>query len=256
MNLSFIERKQRILDVLDQDGSAKISKLAGIAATSEITVRRDLDKLEAEGLLVRTHGGAMRRELSLSELMLEKRVKEMGSEKQRIGQAAAEMIRRGDTVFLDTGTTTLQIARALKTVSGITLVTNSIYVLAELRLAKDLNLILLGGTYRSGDHALSGPITEKNLETFRAKTAFLGTDGITADNGVTTNDIYTAEVTKLMMAHAEKSVLVADHTKIGRAGSIKYAEVEDFDLLITDGGIPEESISALRQLKIEVKQVA
>ena len=98
-----------------------------------------------------------------------------------------------------------------------------------------MNLILLGGNYRTGDYALSGPITEQNLETFRAKWAFLGADGITVENGVTTNDIYTAEVTKLMMAHAEIPILVADHSKIGRMGSIKYARVDDFKLLITDG---------------------
>jgi len=134
-------------------------------------------------------------------------------------------------------------------------VTNSVHILAELRFAKDLNLILLGGTYRPGDYALSGPLTEKNLETFRARLAFLGADGITSENGVTTNDMYTAEVTKLMMAHAGTSILVADHTKIGRSGSIRYAEVEDFDLLITDDGIPAENLPFLERLQIEVRRV-
>ena len=251
---SFLERKKKIQDLLEQNGSAKIGELSGVLAVSEITVRRDLDRLEAEGLLVRTHGGALRREPTLFELFDEKRVKEMGPEKRRIGQSAAAMVKRGDAVFLDSGTTTLYIARALKAVPGITIVTNSIYILAELRFAKDLNLILLGGTYRPGDYALSGPITERNLDTFRAKTAFLGADGVTVKNGATTNDIYTAEVTKLMMARAETSVLVADHTKIGQVGSIKYAEVGDFDLLITDKDTGHEDFLALRQAEIEIKE--
>ncbi len=255
MELSFLERQEIILDILEKNGKAGIPEFAQALAVSEITVRRDLERLEMQGLLQRTRGGALYREPTFFELFFEKRMKEMEVEKHRIGEAAARMVQRGDVVLLDTGTTTLQIARELKSVSAITIITNSIYILAELRFAKDINLILLGGNYRTGDYALSGPLTEKNLETFRAKYAFLGTDGITIENGVTTNDLYTAEVTKLMMAHAESPVLVADHTKIGRIGAIRYAEVLDFRLLITDKGIGSTEQASLQEKGIHITAV-
>jgi DeoR/GlpR family transcriptional regulator of sugar metabolism len=255
MELSFLERKQKILQILEQDGLVKIDQLAPLLSVSEITIRRDLERLAREGLLIKKRGGAARREPSVSELFFEKRIKEMEAEKRRIGQAAAAMVQRGDVVLLDTGTTTMQIARALKTVSGITIITNSMLILAELAYAKDLNLILLGGTYRMGDFALSGPLTEKNLEMFRARLAFLGADGISAAIGVTSNDIYTAEVTKSMMAHAETAVLVADHSKVGRVGAIKYAEAKDFGLLITDKELPAGEQEALEKIGLKIESV-
>jgi DeoR/GlpR family transcriptional regulator of sugar metabolism len=255
MELSSQEREQRIIAILEQDGQARIEQLAQLLSASEITIRRDLERLARQGLLIKKRGGAARREPSVSELFFEKRNKEFETEKRRIGLAAAAMVQRGDVVLLDTGTTTMQIARALKTISGITIVTNSMHILAELAYAKDLNLILLGGTYRMGDFALSGPITEKNLQMFRARLAFLGADGITAANGVTTNDIYTAEVTKSMMAHAETTVLVADHSKVGRVGAIKYAEANDFNLLITDHDLGASEQETLQKIGLKVMVV-
>jgi DeoR/GlpR family transcriptional regulator of sugar metabolism len=255
MELSFLERKQRIMEILEQGNQVRIDELAQVLTVSEITVRRDLDRLSQQGLLIKKRGGAIRREPSVSELFFEQRKKEMEAEKRRIGQAAAGMVQRGDVVLLDTGTTTMLIARALKTVSGITIVTNSMHILAELAYAKDMNLILLGGTYRMGDYALSGPITEKNLEMFRARLAFLGADGITAANGITSNDIYTAEVTRSMMAHADTAVLVADHSKVGRVGAIKYAEAKDFNLLITDDGLTASEQEALLKIGLHIKTV-
>ena len=255
MELSNFKRTRLILEYLEHHGHAKIAELAQAMAVSEITIRRDLDKMASQGLLAKHRGGARRREPSVSELLFEQRSRTMDAEKKRIGQAAAALVQRGDVVLLDTGTTTQHIARALQTVADLTIVTHSIPILAELAYAREVNLILLGGTYRMGNYALSGPITEKNLEQFRARLAFLGADGITFDNGVTTNDLYTAEVTRSMMAHAETSVLVADHSKIGRVGSIKYAQVNEFDLLITDAGFDQYQHDAILKHGLDITMV-
>ena len=255
MSLSFQARKEHILQLLEENGSIKVAPLAKELDTSEITIRRDLEKLEKEGLLKKTFGGAQKREFSLNEFLYVKRIRQMEKEKKRIGAAAAEMVNRGDVIFLDTGTTTLHIAMALKNEKEITIITNSILILSELRYVRDLELILLGGNYRPGNFALSGPLAESNIEGFRAKYAFLGADGITLTNGVTSNDIYTAQITKLMMKYAEKPVLVSDHTKIGLVGSIKYANLEEFDIFITDNQIASEDVTNFKSRGVNLEVV-
>lgn len=254
MNLSFSERKQAILNGLDKDGSVKVTALAQELGTSEITIRRDLEKLDQEGLLVKTHGGAIKREGSINEFLYMKQIKDNEDEKIRIGQMAASFISERDVIFMDTGTTTLHIARVLKNMSNITIVTNSILVLSELRFVKDLDVILLGGNYRPGNFALSGPLAENAIKNFRAKYAFLGADGITMEYGVTTNDIFTAQITQLMMQNAESCVLVTDHSKFGQAGSIRYASLDEFDMVITDRKLPDDEYENLKSNQIDIRR--
>lgn len=255
MSVSYLNRKEHILQVIDELGSVKVAPLAKELETSEITIRRDLEKLEQEGLLKKTFGGARKLEFSLNEFLYLKRIKQMEREKKRIGSFAANLVKSGDVIFLDTGTTTHHIAQALKNEKGITIITNSILILSELRYVRDLELILLGGNYRPGNFALSGPITEINMENFRAKYAFLGADGITLSNGVTSNDIYTAQITKLMMKYSENPVLVSDHTKIGLVGSIKYSNLEEFHTFITDSNIPADVANTFESRGINIKKV-
>ena len=172
MNNAFIQRKHRILKVLEEKGTVRVTELAEEFGISEITIRRDLDKIEKEGLLLKIHGGASKREHSFSELLYEKSAKVLAQEKKRIGTEAARMVKPGDVIFMDTGTTTLQVAAALKKSKDITIITNSILILTELRLVKNVSLIILGGNYRVGNFALSGPLTEIDVESFRAKYAF------------------------------------------------------------------------------------
>jgi DeoR family transcriptional regulator, fructose operon transcriptional repressor len=255
MSLSFSVRKNRILEQLEKTGFIKVRELAIELDISEITIRRDLDRLDREGFLVKTHGGALKRDVTLNEYQNVKQIREKLLEKERIGRAAAEMVKLGDVVFLDTGTTTLQIAHALIKERDLTIVTNSILILSELRFIQHLDIILLGGSYRPGTFALGGPLAENALQNFRAKYAFLGADGITMKDGVTTNDIYTAQITRLMMRFAEKKILVSDHSKIGRMGSIKYANISDFDMLITDSGATNEEWDRLQNSGLTIRSV-
>jgi DeoR/GlpR family transcriptional regulator of sugar metabolism len=255
MNLSFSERKQAILTALDKDSRIKTSILARSLGASEITIRRDLEKLDKEGVLVKTHGGAYKNDASINEFLYIKQIREQEEEKKRIGIEAAALVSEGDVIFMDTGTTTLQIARALKNEKNITVVTNSILILSELRFVKDLEIILLGGNYRPGNFALSGPLTEKAIKNFRAKYAFIGADSINLEYGITSNDLYTAHITQLMMKHAENSILVTDYTKFSKSGSIKYASVEDFDLIITDKKLASEDFNNIKLHNIQIRRV-
>jgi len=131
------------LDTLEEFGTVKVADLAKELAASEITIRRDLDKLNKEGVLTKTHGGATSRATSLNEFAAIRKIRILEAEKKRIGEYAAKMVNAGDVIFLDSGTTTLHIARACKNKQDLTIITNSVLVLSELRFTKDLNIILL-----------------------------------------------------------------------------------------------------------------
>jgi len=255
MKETYIDRKDAILDIIEKQGTVKVPVLAQELSISEITVRRDLTRLEKEGLIIKTHGGASKREHTLSELMYIKRMQVLTQEKKRIGLHAAKMIQPGDVIFLDTGTTTVHIANAIKSIESLTVITNSVLILTELRFVKDINLILLGGNYRAGNFALGGPLTERYIDNFRAKYAFLGADGVSVENGATSDDIYTARVTELMMQNSSQCVLVTDHTKFGKVGSIKYASIDIFQMIITDSKAADNDVRIFEEQGLIIKRV-
>lgn len=255
MKLSSSERKRYILETLNTQNFVKINSLAEKLSTSAITIRRDLDKLDSEGLLIRTFGGAEKKDNGINEFIYNKQIKLMSEEKRRIGLFAANFVKSRDVVFINSGSTTFYVARALKNIKGITIVTNSIMIFFELRFVQDIELILLGGNYRPAIFAFSGPIAEQGMENIRAKYAFLGSDGITRENGVTSNDIYATQVIKNMMRYSEKSVLVADHSKFGKVSSIKYADISDFDTLIVDSGISEDELNSYKSNGLTIHRV-
>ncbi len=252
MGLEFAERKKTILDILNTENKVEVAKLAERLGVSEVTIRRDLLIMERQGLLAKTYGGAVKLEQTLLGNMHNDRIKKMTREKEAIGKYAAELVKSGDVIFLDTGTTTAQIARNLKSRTNITIATNSLLVLSELRVSRNINIILLGGNYRVGSFDLSGPLAEKSIESFRANKAFLGTDGISINGGVTSGDIYTAKVTELMCRSANEIIIVADHTKIGKDSFSKYTDIKDIDKLITDKNTDSSYLNKISELGVEV----
>jgi DeoR/GlpR family transcriptional regulator of sugar metabolism len=252
---SFDERKVHILNRLKEKNTVKVSILANELKTSEITIRRDLEKLDQEGLLTKTFGGAKLRDFSLNEFNQTKRINEMGSEKKRIGDYAAGLVESGDVIFINTGSTCYYVSKALKNKKNITVITNSILVLTELRFNTNLQLILLGGSYDPISFSINGPVAENNIKNFRAKFAFVGTDGITLPYGATANSIHASQLIKSMIASTEKSILVGDHTKIGKIGPFKYADLNEFDLFITDKNISENDFNNIQSSGLKIKKV-
>ena len=252
MGLEFTERKKMILDILNTENKVEVTKLAERLGVSEVTVRRDLSIMEEQGLLAKTYGGAVKLEQTLLETMYRDKVKKMPEEKEAIGKYAAGLVKSGDVIFLDAGTTTVQIARNLKNRSNITVVTNSILVMLELRTSRNISTILLGGNCRVGSFDLSGPLAEKGIGSFRADKALLGTDGMSVDGGVTTGDIYTAKMTELMCRLASEVIIVTDHTKIGKNSFSKYVDIKDIDKLITDKNAEKTYLEKMRKIGVEV----
>ena len=252
VGLGFNGRKDKILCALRTNNIVKVPALAKALKVSEVTIRRDLARLEKEGFLIRAYGGAISKEKVGHEFSFQEKLERNKAEKERISKFAATLIQKGDTIFLDTGTTTLHIARALKFRNDLKVVTNSLYVIYELSSAKDIEVILLGGIFRPRSSDLVGPMTEENLIQFYADKAFLGADSITLSNGLMTTDIQTAKIAKMMAESAKEVIVVADHTKFDKRSFVRFAPITKVDKIITSRGIKNSYRNAYKNKGIEI----
>ena len=236
------DRERYILDLLSQDGALSVTALSRDLGVSEVTIRTHLRNLEQQGLLSRTWGGA--KPISIQNVL--DRVKNQEREKERIAQAAASMVQDGDRIMIEAGTTTALVARFLTGKRGIQIVTNSLLVLNYARANPELDVILTGGDFHRESESLVGPVAAAAIRRFNARVAFVGTDGFTADRGITTQFAQGAEVIEAMMARAEEVWLLADHTKYGRAGFVSVIEMHELSGVIVDSGLSQESVKVLK----------
>jgi DeoR/GlpR family transcriptional regulator of sugar metabolism len=235
-----IDRQRLIQQQLAAQGTVLVTDLSRRHGVTEETIRRDLAKLEKDGLLIRAYGGAYVKEGMHRELPLEVREHSLVQEKTAIAHLAAQLVSDGDTVFLDASTTALHVAMALKRKNNIIVVTNALKIAAALGEWGSIKVICLGGTVRSTSLTTVGMMTERNLAGFFADTAFICCDGIHPANGVTDASEQEAEVRKSMIEHAKRCVLVADHTKFGRSSFSLIAALTRFDSVISDSPVSEE----------------
>lgn len=250
------QRQQAIAEILQSEGNVSNTELAERFGVNPMTIRRDLQQLESSGMLVRCYGGAMMAQRITLEFAFDERHQHQLEEKARIGQAAAGMVSEGDTVFLDTGTTTLEIARALvKRNIACQVMTNSLVIASELWGRGQIGLFLMGGQVRSGSPDLAGAMTEWMLEKVSADIAFLGSDGVDPSRGSFAADMETARIAERMVANAERVIVVADHAKLGRAGKARYAELPSINELITDKQADEKIVHVIRQAGVKVTLV-
>lgn len=235
------ERERYILDLLSQDGSLSVTALSRDLGVSEVTIRSHLRQLEQQGLLARTWGGA--KSVSIQNVL--DRVKVQEKEKERIAQAAANLVQDDDRIMIEAGTTTALIVRYLTGKRGVQIVTNSLLVLTYARANPDLDVILTGGQFHRESESLVGPVAVSSIRKFNARLAFVGTDGYTSDRGITTQFAEGAEVIEAMMERTEEIWLVADHTKYGRAGFVSVLEMEQLSGVIADAGLSPETTEVL-----------
>ena len=237
--MSWNSRQNEILDLLGREGEVVVVTLAAQFGVSEMTIRRDLTRLARAGKLSRTHGGAMPSRAGIVEFSFQENLNRNAEQKRAIAQAAARAVQPGMTVLLDTGSTTLEVARAIAGLPKLTVLTTSLMIAAALHTQESIELILLGGTVRKDSPDLSGPLTEENLGRFRVNLAVLGADGVSAD-GVFTESMNVARVSRAIVKAAERAVLTIDGSKFGRAALVRYAEWQDFNQVITDKGVPAQ----------------
>jgi len=221
-----------------------------------MTIRRDLKALEESGLVVRRYGGAVAAQRISLEFSFDRGHQRHLNEKRRIGHAAAEQVEPGQTVFLDTGTTTLEVARALAQRAVVCrVVTGSLVIAGQLWGREEIELLLLGGQARRGSPDLVGAATELMLERLTADLGFLGADGIVPGRGCFAQDVEAARVAERMAASARRVVVVADHSKLGRAGGARYLKTDGMHELITDRGADKAVVAALRRRGVKVTLV-
>jgi len=248
------ERLAAILDELAAHGTVGAAKLATTLGVSTATIRRDLERLQEQRLLARTHGGAVSHGV-LYELPLRYKEARRQEEKRRIAAAAASRIGDGSAVGLTGGTTCTEVARALVERQGLTVVTNALNIASELAIRPNLRLLVTGGTARPESYELVGPIAEATLEGLRLDLAVIGVDGIDASHGCTTHHEVEAHTNAVLMSRAQRVVVVADSTKVGTAAFARICAVERVDELITDPAANVRALHALREAGVEVTVV-
>ncbi len=254
-----IERRRRILKILRADATVDTAKLSDRLGVSEMTIRRDLRNLEDENAIVRSYGGArLARRIHL-EFQFDQRRQGALAAKQAIGRYAASLVEPDETVFIDTGTTTLEFARELaKRDMPVTVATSSLAVGSELWGVENIKVLMLGGQLREGSPDLTGPLCEHSLQMLQASRAFLGCDGLHPDRGFFAADTEGARVSGTMLHHSGWHCVLADASKIGKYATVHYANLDEIDLLVTDDDIQPEILERLRgqELQVDVVEVA
>lgn len=249
------ERRRAILEIVNREGRVLVLDLAKRFETSQVTVRKDLEALHTHGLIHRTHGGALpAREAALEDPTLREKEKLHHEEKVRIAAAAARRVQEGQVVILDSGTTTTEIARALRTVQKLTIVTNAVNIAAELS-GTAVDVILTGGTLRKNSFSLVGPIAEETLHRLSADLLFLGVDGFDVHYGLSTPNLLEAKVNKVMVEVAKRTIAVCDSSKFGRRSLSLIVPPSTLHEVVTDRGVPKSDLRALRKAGIEVTLV-
>lgn len=250
------ERRAQIAQLVSDTGEVDVSALADRYSVSDTSIRRDLMILEEQGRLRRVHGGAVAPHLGGHAGIAAAKMREHVEEKRRIAAVAAALIRPGQVILMDSGTTVAQVPSqfpaALRAVNAITAVTHSLLVIQELAGWEGLHLNCLGGLFLPDYQAFVGPQTVASLRSFSADVAFLGCDGLTLEAGITTPHVLIAEVGATMAARARRVVALADSSKLGRFGFTTIVPLRQVDVLITDSGASAAELERIRGVGVEV----
>jgi DeoR/GlpR family transcriptional regulator of sugar metabolism len=219
------------------------------------TARRDLDELASRSRVERVHGGAIPSRFAPPEPAAVHRGVDQAAEKRRIGIAAAGLVRDGETIFVGSGTTTLEVARQIRGRRELTVITNSLHVISALADAPDMTLICLGGLLRSSEMSLIGHMTEAALGDVRANKVFLGVRGLDIEHGLTNAYLPETEIDRLMLRAGREAIVVADHSKIGQMAAGFIAPVSAIHTLVTDKGAPNDFVEVLGERGVHVLRV-
>jgi DeoR family transcriptional regulator of aga operon len=248
------ERRRAILDIVNRNGSALISEMSRQFGVSAVTVRADINALCERDLIVRSHGGAIRKAEVVLDAPLDVKAGLHHDEKVRIGKAAASLVREGEIILLDSGTTTLEAARAVgqRSFTRLTVVTHALNVAWELSAFPHISLIMIGGLLRRISGSFVGPQSQKMIADLHVDHFFLAVDGIEPESGASTPDVLEAELNAAMIRIAKQVTVLADSSKIGRRSLSTIAPLSTIHRIITDSGVRPEQKALFESKGIEV----
>ena len=241
------KREDSILRILAQNSEVSVQQLSEELDVSQVTIRADLRNLDAKGLAIRTRGGAV----SASNSFIQEKQNSNLQAKTQIAKAAAEFVKDGDSIMICNGTTSALVARYLLGKSDIHLVTNSTLILPYARANSALHVTMIGGEFRPSAEGMVGSTAEHQLHDFHVNIAFLGTEGITIEHGLTTANPENADIIRAMCSQADKTILVADSSKYGVKGFVRIIPTDKIDVFITDKNLPKEAIPEFEKIGVK-----
>ncbi len=251
------ERRSRILEELRRKNIVKVSELSQKFGVSVVSIRRDLQELEEMGLLKRVQGGAINLHPNNLTPPLAQRMQQNNEKKERIGQLAASLVQPNDRLIIDSGTTTLQvakhIAKRMNELQSLSVITSFLPVVRELGNCAGVHMIVLGGIYLPGYDLVVGPQTIEQLKGLHAEKMFLGTDGLTFQQGLTTANVLEAEVARAMVRASSEVIVVTDSSKIGAIGLATIMPVDQIHVLVTDMDAPPNFVASLQERGVDVR---
>jgi DeoR family transcriptional regulator, aga operon transcriptional repressor len=251
------ERRRLIVDLVEQQGRATVEELATRFGTSTVTIRADLDALARSSAIARSHGGALPVAPATNDTPLNIKETRWHAQKLRIGQAAAKMIQDGETIILDSGSTTVEIARQIRQMKfeSLTVITNALNIALELSGLPHIRVMMLGGLLRDTSYSLVGPDAEQALSKLSADKLFLGVDGLDPVVGVTTPDPLEASLNALMIRVSRETIGVFDASKLGQRSLSVITTVQHLHRVITDTSAETKAVESLRAAGVEVTLV-
>lgn len=245
-------RRMKILEWLQEEGSARVRELSTAFDVSEVTIRLDLERLEADGHILREHGGAYLKTVHQQVRSMALQHQTHLEEKRRIGRAAAKLVDDGETIIIDSGSTTTEVAANLTDRHELTVITNALNIALNLGAIPSIAVHMPGGQFKAPTLSLSGSKSAQYFEGIFAQKLFLATAAVSSEAGLTYPSLADLHVKRAMIESAEKVFLVADSSKIGRTSFSALAGIDVIDTLITDEGIPDKQRAAFETAGIQV----
>jgi DeoR/GlpR family transcriptional regulator of sugar metabolism len=251
-SLSSFERQNKILQFLQRNPRISINEICDNFSVSQATARRDLECLARDARIQRVHGGAVASTQAPPEQPILQRQDEQADEKVHIGRAAAALVQDGETIFLGSGTTVLETARALRGHTNITVITNSLPVVNVLAGNEGITLVCLGGLLRPSELSFVGHITEQSLSEVRADKVFIGTRAISLEHGLTHEYLPETMTDRAILKAGKEIIVIADHTKVDRAAAVLLAPLDSIHTFVTDPETPPDFIKQIKKRGIQV----
>ena len=246
------ERRDKILEILIENDQIRVSSLCKLFNVSRETIRHDLIRLQEEGLIIKEHGSAVLNRESILDIDFAKRARDHAVQKRRIGLEAAKLIKDGETIIIDSGSTTPHIARNIRNIKSLTVITPSLKVTSELGGKEGITVIMPGGIFNPTGYSLYGPQTEEFFPKINANKLFLAIHGVDIERGLTEINIQIAHLKQVMINSAKEIILVADSSKFGRIEYAGVAPIDKVNAIITDRDLDKGIAEEIQSLGINL----